>query len=463
MYQVKLAVIITAIVVVFASVTLADTPVGSGTIGSVQSTGVPEQQVGTVGKVEAPPEQPVVKEKPTIKPVKPLVTTPRWQTREGVEEATKRVLRGDFSPRKYAARKSFQTKGKQVNYQKIYNEIHSWNSASVGYVNKHDQLILERIHRLEKRLGGKTVKPEPTNMMHLAPASQVVYGSESPYPVSYNAGMGFDGQSAKNSIFMLIIAGILYALWKWGYPYYLKHKRVAKSSPDATNTATGKFRKRELPSSTIECFEGSGKLVEVQKAVKDLDGPNTKWQWAPSDGKLDISHTPGGRLRFLVSFVNWSGREIPTTASMVVADLFESVNYKAVPGSGRIYIGEKELGKLDDEFVHRLISGNYISLSEIIDKLPARNEKGVGRLNFVYEVDEADDAIVFGGGNVPDEDLPNGSMFRLHPEEEEEVQVIVATEAEPTTAEPEVQPEETKTEEETLEERQERMRKALGL
>lgn len=104
MHQVKIAAVIAALMTILSIGALADTKVGEGTLQTAPTTGAPtqgEQRVGTVGSVETPPEQPTTNLAPSVRPqpARRPAAAPlqRWQTEEGFEEASHRVLRGDFA------------------------------------------------------------------------------------------------------------------------------------------------------------------------------------------------------------------------------------------------------------------------------------------------------------------------------------------------------------------------------
>lgn len=78
-------------VMLTATPTLADTPVGEGTVQSSGSSQEEEQRIGTVGEVYTPPDDGQAASTPP--------PAPEWQTLGGCEKATQRVLRGDFAPK----------------------------------------------------------------------------------------------------------------------------------------------------------------------------------------------------------------------------------------------------------------------------------------------------------------------------------------------------------------------------
>lgn len=415
MYKIKLAACVATTLFTFLTLipSFGDTMVGTGTVQTVSSNDNNHGSVGKVSSVSGPPDTTINQRS------SPIETIPSISTAASAPRPTVVKKINIYKTYVYPDHRG---------HAGVYKEIESWHPVNDKFVDARDQNTLKAARKYtNKRLR------EHVNTQH-----QAMPNLQQP---SLFDQMGMMGIGVNDISWIAVIVLVLYLLWHYctGFRNWLTnliHRLSPKPKPTLTNTAGGRFRKRLLPSSTIKCFEGEGKLVEIQKAVKDLDGQNTTWQWAPADGQLDFSHTPGGRLRFLVSFVNWSSREIPATPGMVIADLFESKDYQAVPGSGRIFIGEKELGKLDDIFIHRLISGNDISLSEIIDALPARTSTSVGRLNIVYEVDEVDGLSMLGGGDVPDESPSTGQMFKLHPETE-------GRQPEPSTVTPQPAPEGT--------------------
>lgn len=96
--------------VVFLLVVLASLGLATGVSAQYdgQAVGQPEQQVGTVGEVYTPPPTPAPVPEYTRVQTREIrikrTVTPRCETRDGYEEATKRVLRGDFALRNHTHR-----------------------------------------------------------------------------------------------------------------------------------------------------------------------------------------------------------------------------------------------------------------------------------------------------------------------------------------------------------------------
>ncbi len=398
-----------------------------GTVGSV--TGPPDSTV--VPKIIPPPPSTVIP-KTYSRPASP---SPEWQTRNGTEKAAKRVLQGDFAQRGHRHRQPIKTIVREVvGHEKPYQEVKDWNPASVSFVeardrqirkdmNADDQQILEKANIYAKGLLDGSSK----HAKDIAPNSNGPVADDSTKEDITTAAAPTIVQGEKGfpwwALWTLGLLALLALLVKFRRPIWQWF--VNLFGPFIRNTASAQFRRRLLPRSTIDSREDKkrGPCWEVQKAVKDLDGPNPVWQWAPKGGKLKNNHTPGGRLRFIVSISNRSTREIPTTPGMTVTDTLRLGNYAIVPGSGRVYVGNGgpdsiPIGPMSDAFLDRLTSGEEVSLTEIIDTLPARTDKGIGRLNLIYEIDEIDPSTPPGGGGIPDNDGPltsPGPYLLLHP------------------------------------------------
>lgn len=410
MKQVKLAALVAAIIVVFSVAVLAIEP-DRMTVSDNTNTGANERPGGIVRKVTVGGNSP--SPAVDVQPQKERTEdAPAHKTQTERSDAGKPGKTGRPEPRGPQGRQgpssvsfSHERSGKYTSHNGVYREMRSWDLASCSYVDAKDQHTLDKANIYAKGLlDGR----EAT-------------ATEQPHDYSWLWWL-------LALLVALFLLGRVSQMPYWDWTRWFRPKPRPQPGPNpnpqpepiravtGTNSAEGRFRQRILPTSTIKCLEGTGKLVGIQKAVKDLDGTNTSWQWAPAGGTLNFSHTPGGRLRFQVSFVNWSTREIPVTPGMTISDLFALPNYHVVPGSGRVGIGTQEIGKLDDTFVNRLISGE-IRLDEIIDVLPARTANGVGRLNLVYEADEVDESMAYGGGGLLDEEVTT-PMFKLHPEAE---------------------------------------------
>lgn len=355
MKLVKLAVIVAATLLLISPV-LSDTVVGSGQID--QTNDAPEQPIGRVGKIEFPPTPPTVRS-----PSRPL---PRWQTREGMEMATKRVLRGDFALRNHTHK---SIKGRRINYKKIYREVDARDRSVFSRAKRYTD---EQIKKHLKVKGVVTPKPNtiPLDPSKLSPAI---------YSFSSVGGTG-------NGLWFLAIAGIVYVIWHWGYPYWLKRKRTAEPEPapepDMTNTDNGDyFGYDDGPARVALTCDGTT-VIKKWKGWADCSLSDGSFdEWAASDQTIEGKFKVGARLSFALCRENIGNVPISTDGVIIVDDFHSNKFGRFVPGSGRLVVSNQKVADLDDEFIQRIRSGAKVKLGELIDEIPANSS-----VHIVYDV-----------------------------------------------------------------------------
>lgn len=402
MYQVRMAAIMAAIIVIFSMSAGADTPVGEGTVGAV--SGASEQPVGTVGRVETPSGQ------PTTTPTAPVIQEQKGDTGPQGPQGSRGIgspgRRGPQGP----AGISFvhERNGKYTSHNGVYREIKSWNPVSVSHLEaklaQNSQAQADRAY--SKGLNdGSTKKTEPEKAAAPLPPAK-----------SYDWSWLW-----RWLLPLLLIALLLWLLWLlsalfgglrsfWNRIVGWFRREPKEPEPDMmTNTGGGSAFGVEQESAKISCYF-KGVIVQILKGV--LAGkPGSPWIWAKAGEDIAVNGKFGQLKRFILAIENLDHFPVPSDSIMVKDELASSLPHKVEAGA--IYLGSQKLRDMTPEELNRLTSGELIPVGDYIGKIPVGET-----FAFRYDVRVTSGSI---GGNVRstvagsgDGDLPStGPEFDL--------------------------------------------------
>lgn len=327
------------------------------------------------------------------------VTHPAWETRPGVEEATRRVLTGQFQgqrgPRGFRGRPG---RDARQGHKAPYQHIKSWGVVD-GRVARG---VSEAKGYADGLLAGHTQSG------HRDSAGEAPAGTadKPDTPDAQERDWGWLWWLLLVLLVLAILAGIGYLLWR-----YLRRPKPAPKPADVTNTGSGEAFGENLPRSTFE-VEYDGVAVAIKKGYLDgAPGPKNPFKLVEEDQTVRIKSKKGQLHRFILLAENKDVFPMPTDTVWMRDKLACQIPHE-VEYAG-IFVGNQELRKLRDDEKMLLTSGERFSLKRWIDKIP------VGEVvAFIYDVRCTSGKATIEG--IPTSDLGQsplplepGSEFRL--------------------------------------------------
>lgn len=391
MKQVRMAILMAAILVTFSVGALAqDTVLGKGTLQPAQTTGAPagqspgEQGINTVKQVYTPPTAttPQPTPAPSVNPLPAKKAAPPkwWQTREGAEEAARRVLSSDHRP-KHGLRKLRGMTGRPgkdhvPGHGNALSILHGqdpkhrhWNVVSGTYVDARDQVVLEKANEFTKGFR-EGLKPATLSQPHDWSWLWLWW------PLGIVLGL----------LLLNWLLNRLHNYWYWDrLTGWFKPKQKQESepeppvNPDITNTAGGEHFGTPLKSAKVAGYNDGQSGIVIRKGVCNLHRGNA-WKWAEPNQEVSFDYFAGEDVECVVQIQNIRRADIPA-AGVMIKDIPIGAPVKA--GSGQIWIGsENKICQIPDSLLFELVSGESVEAQKFIDFLP------VGKaVNLIYKLD----------------------------------------------------------------------------
>lgn len=422
MYKVKLAVIVAAMLFIFSTLipSFGDTEVGSGTVQTVSGGGKSPNgdEFGKVGSVSGPTTDAAIDyEQSPSRTVSSVYTAPAPRPTIVVKKTN------IYKTYVYSGHKS---------HRKVYREVESWHPASCKFVEKHDQLVLNKVKKYSDRQLEKHLKTQHQTVPNLPPSS--------PFDQ-----MGMMGIGINDIGWITLVMLILGLLWKYHADILNRFNNRRRPTPkpeiepSIVNTARGWYGSHPVGSSQAEVVVLPGfSRVYLEKQVKNLT--------TGGDYTSRVEAEDSDTLRYRIRYQNRGLTPQSADRVLIKDTLEEQVIY--VAGSARFFINNSDHPidcpeEAADEIIKQLHKGNVLRMSDI-PGAPASLPKSSLYLTYDTEVGDAEDI-----GDIGEEfvRIPTPPAPPTGPVAEPPVQPAVQPAPQETVKEVKVKkPEETPTE-----------------